>query len=1179
MAGNKTIYDTAMKRAHEYAWSNQWDRALKEYGRALAEFPNDRTAQRNMAQCMFTLRQWPKAMTAYENLLNTDPTDAFAINRLAEIYLALGQKDRAQLTYDRLADLYLKNNQLHEAIRALRDLSRAMPKNKTVHERLLDLTQEVDDKAAQAAEHLALSQIALDASSLGEAQQHADAAAALDADNPDIRRWVYTVRRRLAETAGTVSLAEGFMEDRDDQDPRHQIAPGTHLLTGDVVESPEVEALVMEATRLSSAGDFGRAMELYDNAVRAGAKRPAIFYSAGVLNQQMGHPEQAIALLERAVQDREFAMSANYVLGQCYMALGNPPKAVTAFERALTLVEADKLTKAEADELIELYRAAAQAHLADNNPGRAASLFSALASTFKAKKWSHPQLADIEKKADELYKKSIQSKLLGISRGGSTLLDPEALSDAEQGNGKKPRANAELEQPTRHLPAGTGFVHDDNGVERPTTKIAAPGGNSNLRSITEYLRASDTPTAQPIPEEAAPAVAVASRGEDDETVALRRATPATELLPLTHSTADQHVIVDMPYSAIIDKEQRGLAVQVLIAEGEHALSESKWVAAIDSCLTVIGLESDYLPIHMMLGDIYLHQSKTEDAITKYQTVMDTYIARREPEKAAEVCERLLRLEPDNPALQTRYGVLLMEAGRVDDAARALLVAAERYHLAGDTRHALDEALTLKASLPNSSDVALAVGTYQLILGELPPAIMELSRALHLNPGNGTALVRLYATLVQSRDDAQWDALQSLLERSNRAPANTRLFMEELHMALKRDPDPTYHYALGVLAGRADMQDIAADALDQGLLMISLGEEQPDDIRWQLVEVLMAQYRADIAINAREWGLAARHYTRALELLQPAPGEQAKIASPRPQYDFVLPADPVQLYYGLAEAHASQNNWDGALKSLKSLKSLMPDDHGVHTRLSDIYFRQGNLTEALSELNEVLVYYQKHNENEKTLETLGHMAKLAPNNVPVRRKLSDLYLKLGMTDHGLTELNTLAELQLKAGLLKDAIQSYQKAADLYYTLGQHDKAISIYEKIVRIAPRDLNSRDQLVNMYIQSGMMKEAIASERSLADLFIQEGRTEDAIAALHQLIALSPDDMDALHILAKQLTAISEYGQAARLYGRLARLQPDNDHYPVLQTEMQRLADEEAAAKKASNASKKQAKQAAAVS
>jgi len=38
----------------------------------------------------------------------------------------------------------------------------------------------------------------------------------------------------------------------------------------------------------------------------------------------------------------------------------------------------------------------------------------------------------------------------------------------------------------------------------------------------------------------------------------------------------------------------------------------------------------------------------------------------------------------------------------------------------------------------------------------------------------------------------------------------------------------------------------------------------------------------------------------------------------------------------------------------------------------------------------------------------------------------------------------------------------------------------------------------------------------------------DDAIAALHQLLALAPEDVQGLYALAKQLTAIGEYGQAA---------------------------------------------------
>src|SRR5437763_1100883 len=182
MAGNKSIYDTAMKRSHEYAWANQWERAMKEYGRALSEFPNDRTAQRNMAQCMFRLRQWPQALSAYEHLLSADATDAFALNRLAEIYLALGQQDNAQTAYSRLAD----------------------PSGRP--------TSSVDTQALFHAEP----------------------------------------------------------------------------------EPPEATALARQASQASEQGNYSQALELYDQAVRAGAKQPAVFYSAGVLNQQMGRSESAI---------------------------------------------------------------------------------------------------------------------------------------------------------------------------------------------------------------------------------------------------------------------------------------------------------------------------------------------------------------------------------------------------------------------------------------------------------------------------------------------------------------------------------------------------------------------------------------------------------------------------------------------------------------------------------------------------------------------------------------------------------------------------------------------------------------------------------------------------------------------------------------------------------------------
>ncbi len=1193
MAGNKAIFDTAMKRAHEYAWANQWERAMKEYGRALAEFSDDMTARRNMAQCLFRLRRWAQALEAYEALVDEDPGDLFGVNRLAEIHLATGNTDQARATYMRLADLYTQKNQFHEAIRALRDLARATPRDKELRVRLLDLTQEVGDKQAQAAEHLALSQIALEEGHLAEAQGYSEAASALDPENAEIRRWAYNLKRKIAENAGTVTL-----DGSDFGGQRQSVAPGTGLIQAQE-DPPEALALVEQATEAQTRGDFRAALEFYDGAVRAGAKRGAVFYSAGLLHQQMGRPDLAIPMLERALQDPEFAMSANYVLGQCYSAQRAYAKAATAFERALGMIDFEQIGRAEADELIELYMATADAHIADHNPGRASSLYSNLVSLFKARKFNHPQIPELERRAQDLYNKSIQSKLMGISKGGSNWLDPSHLPDItdvapvgedatrlDLGHG----GPLSEEGGTSIIEGGTEGLQAAVREDKPTSLMRTAGGA--LRSITEYLRAASvTGTGNSDQLNASGPIKHGDVEETAEDGTAQLVVPGTVALPAEEAKKDSsrkvvpgtHYLARspldsqlMPSGGLSEGGTGALGAQRLIAEGEQAMAEGKWDVAINSCMAVLSADPGYLPVHIMLGDIYLQLGRVEEAITKYTTVMDTYVARNDPENAAEVCRRLLQIDPGNPMLLSRLGVLLLDAGKVDEAAKALLGVAEKHYSNGNVERALEEAEGLKAKLPNSSEVALAMGTYLSVLGKSSDALLELSRALHLDPGNDLALARLYVTLAGVNEITSWDALQSILERASKRKSTNRLFLEELNMALKpegfRKPHPAIYYGLAVLAGRSDLMEIAADALDQGLVLLATAETRDIDKTWLLLEILMRQYRGDLALMGKSTGkdlgggaVAALHYNRVLEILKTHGGlddvaqksGDLTIQSPRPQYAFAQVSEPIQLYYSLAEANASQNNWDGAMGALQALKQIMPNDYSVYTRLADIYFRQGQLNQALAELNDLLVLFQKNNDNERTLETLGHMSKLAPNNVAVRRKLSDMYLKLGMTEYGLRELNTLAELQLKAGLLKDAIRTYRKAADLHYTMGQHDQAIGIYERIVRIAPRDVDARQHLLNMYVQSGMLKEAVEGERSLAELFIHEGRTEEAIAALHQLLALAPQDVPGHYSLAKQLTALGEYGQAARLYGRLLRLDPDNDRLSVMKSEMERMARE----------------------
>ena len=41
MAGNRQVFEKAMQQAADYAWDQQWDKAISAYMKALTEFPDD----------------------------------------------------------------------------------------------------------------------------------------------------------------------------------------------------------------------------------------------------------------------------------------------------------------------------------------------------------------------------------------------------------------------------------------------------------------------------------------------------------------------------------------------------------------------------------------------------------------------------------------------------------------------------------------------------------------------------------------------------------------------------------------------------------------------------------------------------------------------------------------------------------------------------------------------------------------------------------------------------------------------------------------------------------------------------------------------------------------------------------------------------------------------------------
>jgi tetratricopeptide (TPR) repeat protein len=75
-------------------------------------------------------------------------------------------------------------------------------------------------------------------------------------------------------------------------------------------------------------------------------------------------------------------------------------------------------------------------------------------------------------------------------------------------------------------------------------------------------------------------------------------------------------------------------------------------------MEVIRLNVDYLPVHMRLGEIYEREGRPDEALAKYQLLIDTYMVRNEPRPAIAVYKRLIELSPDTINARLRLAELL-----------------------------------------------------------------------------------------------------------------------------------------------------------------------------------------------------------------------------------------------------------------------------------------------------------------------------------------------------------------------------------------------------------------------------------------------------------------------------------------------------------------------------------------
>jgi tetratricopeptide (TPR) repeat protein len=267
---------------------------------------------------------------------------------------------------------------------------------------------------------------------------------------------------------------------------------------------------------------------------------------------------------------------------------------------------------------------------------------------------------------------------------------------------------------------------------------------------------------------------------------------------------------------------------------------------------------------------------------------------------------------------------------------------------------------------------------------------------------------------------------------------------------------------------------------------------------------------------------------------------------------------------MAEAYGAVGDLEGAERALQEAKQHLPYDRAIYTKLADIYFQQGKLTEALAQLEELATYYEGRQDPDRAIEALEMAVRLGPNNITVGNRLARLYIRRGFLDKGVDGLVRVAEQQRKAGQLKDAVLSLQQVAEVHSTLGHQQEALKIYDKIVQIMPNDVETRQWLAIMHTLGFRPKQAIAEKKQIVRIYLQQRDLAGAIEELFTIIALDQHDVEAHFQLGDVLMRREEYEQAQRIYTRMLKMPGiEVERVEALQAAAKRMFDQQQGTRK----------------
>jgi tetratricopeptide (TPR) repeat protein len=256
---------------------------------------------------------------------------------------------------------------------------------------------------------------------------------------------------------------------------------------------------------------------------------------------------------------------------------------------------------------------------------------------------------------------------------------------------------------------------------------------------------------------------------------------------------------------------------------------------------------------------------------------------------------------------------------------------------------------------------------------------------------------------------------------------------------------------------------------------------------------------------------------------------------------------------LAEKYTKKEKYEDAI--LEYLKLISGDEGDIPIRniIGDLYIKTRQVDLAVEEFKKVSDYFEKKGVYTKAIAIYKRISRIAPENIESLKKLADLYSQRGFISEGKTEYQKLAKILTRRDKIKEAIATYERLlkldsediesrlslADLYIRQGLKERAVEELNEAAEFKMRQNSLKEAAEILKRSRSIIEDHSRTLENLIDLFKRENKRKDALKLVNEVLKKDKENLKALYLLGNLCYEQGELKKAREIYGRVLASHP----------------------------------------